>query len=130
MHQEYYGNIETEIDNIFKKKEDNGYDMSRRFQLEIVRSKSEVGRNSLRYRGTLVIWNSLSNDLKELKNAKTFKLSLKKARNIINKTNLQKEAAVIINKKEFKVFYILLGCTLLCSNDVFSYLLIYHTLES
>ena len=105
MHQEYYGYIETEINNIFKKKEDNGYDMSRRFQLEIVRCKSEVSRNSLRYRGPLVIWNRLSNDLKELKNAQTFKLSLKKARNIINKTNLQKEAAVIINKRELKVFY-------------------------
>ena len=34
-----------------------------------------------------------------------FNLSLKKARNKINKTNFQKEAAVIINKKEFKVFY-------------------------
>ena len=105
MHQEYYGYIETEINNIFKKKEDNGYDMSRRFQLEIVRCKSEVSRNSLRYRGPLVIWNRLSNDLKELKNAQTFKFSLKKARNIINKTNLQKEAAVIINKRELKVFY-------------------------
>ena len=32
MHQEYYGDIETETNNIFKKKEDNGYDMRRGFQ--------------------------------------------------------------------------------------------------
>ena len=37
--------------------------------------KSEVGRNSLKYGGPL-IWNSHPNDLKELENAQTFKLSL------------------------------------------------------
>ena len=56
-------------------------------------------------RTTNYIWNSLPNDLKELENAMTFKLSLKKARNIINKTNFQKEAAVIINKKENFLYF-------------------------
>ena len=51
--------------------------MRRRFQLDIIRCKSEVGRNSLRYKGPL-IWNSHPNDLKELENAQTFKLSLQK----------------------------------------------------
>ena len=32
MHRVYYGNMETETNNLFKKKEDNGYDMRRRFQ--------------------------------------------------------------------------------------------------
>ena len=78
MFQVYCGNIKTENNNLFKKEEDNGYNMCRRFQLYIIRScKSEVGRNSLRYRGPL-IWNSHPNDLKELENAQTFKLSLQK----------------------------------------------------
>ena len=32
MHRVYNGNMETETNNLFKKKEDNGYDMPRRFQ--------------------------------------------------------------------------------------------------
>ena len=104
MFQVYCGNIKTENNNRFKKKEDNGYNMCRRFQLYIIRScKSEVGRNSLRYRGPL-IWNSHPNDLKELENAQTC-LACKKAWNIINEINFQKEAAVIINKKERFLYF-------------------------
>ena len=78
MLQVYCGNIKTEINNLFKKKKDNGYDMCRRFQLDIILScKSEVDRNSLRYRGPL-IWNSHPDDLKELENTQTFNLSLQK----------------------------------------------------
>ena len=59
MHQVYFGNTQTEINNLFKKKEDNVYDMRRGFQLDIVQCKSEVGRNSLRYIRRPLIWNSL-----------------------------------------------------------------------
>ena len=66
--------------------------------------KSEVGRNSLRYRGPRV-WNSLPNDLKELENAQTFKSNLRKALNIINKRNFKKEAAVISNKEDSFLYF-------------------------
>ena len=104
MHRVYYGNIQTEINNLFHKKEDNRYDMCSRFPLDIVRCKSEVSRNSLRYRGPL-IWNSLPNDLKELENAQTFKFNLRKALNIINKINFEKEAAAGLLATKKIVFF-------------------------
>ena len=78
--------------------------MRRRFQLDIVRCKSEVGRNCLKYRAPL-IWNSLPNDLKELENAQIFKFNLRKALNIINKINFEKEAAVISNKEDSFLYF-------------------------
>ena len=78
--------------------------MRRRFQLDIIQCKSEVGRNGLRYRGPL-IWNSLPNDLKELENTQTFKFNLRKALNIINKINFKKEAAVISNKEDSFLYF-------------------------
>ena len=73
MHQIYYDNTQSDIKNLFVKKEQNSYDTQKKFQFEVQRYKSETGRNSLRYRGPL-IWNSVSN---ELKNITTFKCNLK-----------------------------------------------------
>ena len=77
MHQIYYDNTQSDIKNLFVKKEQNVYDTREKLQFEVQRYKSETCRNSLRYRGPLIL-NSLSNELKKLQNITTFKSNLKK----------------------------------------------------
>ena len=104
MHQIYYDNIQSDIKNLFIKREQNGYDTRKKLQFEVQRYKSETGRNSSRYWGPL-IRNSLSNELKKLQNMSTFKSNLKKELNYKTSFNFHNEAAVNTNKRDNFIYF-------------------------
>ena len=67
-------------------------------QFNIIRFKSDTGRNSLQYRGP-VIWNFLNRQVKVLENYNSYKQMLKKHTRDIAGYSFSKEATLITGKK-------------------------------
>ena len=68
-------------------------------QLKVDRFKTEVGRNSFRYRGS-VLWNALPYELKQTKDQNVFRNKLKSYNKLINDFNFTKGNITISNKKD------------------------------
>ena len=68
-------------------------------QLKVDRFKTEVGRNSFRYRGS-VLWNALPYELKQTKDQNVFRNKLKSYNKLINDFNFAKGNITISNKKD------------------------------
>ena len=65
-------------------------------QLKVDRFKMEVGRNSFRYRGS-VLWNALPYELKQVNNTNHFKNKLKSHNELINDFKFTKGNITISN---------------------------------
>lgn len=76
------------IGQLFTKKQEQRYELRRKTVFEIPSVRTEVGRNTVAFRGPM-IWNSLTEDLK-LKTIENFKVQLKKHRISINNFNFAK----------------------------------------
>ena len=66
--------------------------------------KTEVGRNSFRYRGS-VLWNALPYELRQTKDQNVFRNKLKSYNKLINDFNLTKGNITISNKKDDYVYF-------------------------
>ena len=66
-------------------------------QLQIKRTNTELGKNSLFFRGP-VVWNRLQRDIREQKTLENFKKTLKKDINIIDKISFIKETTTFNNQ--------------------------------
>ena len=66
-------------------------------QLQIKRTKTELGKNSLFFRGP-VVWNRLQREMREQKTLKNFKKTLKKDINIIDKISFIKGTTTLTIK--------------------------------
>ena len=73
-------------------------------QLNIIRFKSETGRNTLQYRGP-VIWNFVNRLVKVPDNSYSFKQILRKHVKIIDNFSFGKGATVVANKKDDFIYF-------------------------
>ena len=98
MHKVYYNTGDEAIQSLFIKSQRNEN------QFTVQRSNTEHGRNSLKYRGT-VIWNVLPDSLKRIEHNKTFKNNLKRAIKVINNVNFTKGTTFVLHRmKDFTYF--------------------------
>ena len=68
-------------------------------QIKVDRFRTEVGRNSFKYRGS-VLWNALPNELKQTKDNIVFKNKVKSHNKLINNFKFAKGNIIISNKKD------------------------------
>ena len=97
MHGVFSGDAPKQLSELFAEKKSK---RSSRFsnQLDIDRVKSETGRNTFKYRGTL-LWNYM-NKITHISNIgkNSFKLILKKCSKEISSFSFRKEATMITKK--------------------------------
>ena len=96
VHQAFYQAGPAQITELFSVKAIK-YDSRRSKQLVLDRPKKEIGRLSLRHRGTM-IWNSIPSSVKEYDNVILFKNRLKQLFKFINNFTFEKESSLITNK--------------------------------
>ena len=98
LHKVYYGTTTQSICELFSKRVSS---RSSRVpnQFNIIRFRSETGRNSLRYRGP-VIWNFVN-----LESFYSFKQILGKYVKIIDNFTFDKGATVVANKKDHFIYF-------------------------
>ena len=98
MHNVYFETSSQSVCELFSK---NATSRSTRFpnQFNIVRFKSDTGRNTLQYRGP-VIWNFLNRLVKVPENFYSYEQILKKHIRDIAEFSFSKEATLITAKKD------------------------------
>ena len=103
LHKVYYGTTTQSICELFSKRVSS---RSSRVpnQFNIIRFRSEAGRNSLRYRGP-VIWNFVNRLVKVPESFYSFKQILRKHVKIIDNFSFDKEATVVTNKKDHFIYF-------------------------
>ena len=104
MHGVFSGDAPKQLSELFTEKKSK---RSSRFsnQLDIVRVKSETGRNTFKYRGTL-LWNYM-NKTTHISNIgkNSFKLILKKCSKEISSFSFRKEATMITKKDTDFIYF-------------------------
>ena len=80
-----------------------GRDLSKGAQFEIKRMRTELGRQSLQFRGP-IIWNSLNKELKKQAYRETFKRQLRSNMKALNKLSFGKEQ--LLTQIEMKILFI------------------------
>ena len=104
MHGVFSGDAPKQLSELFTEKKSK---RSSRFsnQLDIVRVKSETGRNTFKYRGTL-LWNYM-NKITHISNIgkNSFKLILKKCSKEISSFSFRKEATMITKKDTDFIYF-------------------------
>ena len=103
VHQAFYQAGPAQITELFSVKVTK-YDSRRSKQLILDRPKKEIGRLSLRHRGTM-IWNSIPSSIKNYDNVNTFKNRLKQLSRFINNYTFEKESSLITNKSHHFYYY-------------------------
>ena len=103
LHKVYYGTTTQSICDLFSKRVSS---RSSRVpnQFNIIRFRSDTGRNSLRYGGP-VIWNFLNRLVKVPESFYSFKQILRKYVKIIDNFSFDKGATVVANKKDHFVYF-------------------------
>ena len=103
MHKVYYETITHSIRELFSKRATS---RSSRVpnQFNIIRFKSETGRNTLQYRGP-VIWNFINRLVKVSENFYSFKQILCKHAKIIDNFSFDKGITVVTKKKDDFVYF-------------------------
>ena len=103
VHQAFYQAGPAQITDLFSVKATK-YDSRRSKQLVLDRPKKEIGRLSLRHRGTM-IWNSIPSSVKGYENVTSFKNRLKQLSKFINNFTFEKESSQITNKLHHFYYY-------------------------
>ena len=103
VHQAFYQAGPAQIVELFSVKVTR-YDSRRTKQLVLDRPKKEIGRLSLRHRGTM-IWNSIPSSVKDFDNVTSFKNRLKQLSKFINNFTFEKESSMITNKSHHFYYY-------------------------
>ena len=103
MHKVYYETTSQSICELFSKRVTS---RSSRVpnQFNIIRFKSETGRNTLQYRGP-VIWNFVNRLVEVPDNSYSFKQILRKHVKIIDNFSFDKGATVVANKKDDFIYF-------------------------
>ena len=91
MHKIFYGNCLALLSRPFEKREIR---TRNKLQLDIKRLKREIGRNSLRYRGSL-LWNAIDNSLREKEDTQEFKNNIKLHIDFVNKFSFESEMCIL-----------------------------------
>ena len=100
MYDIYNERVPNELQGEFKK---NLFGRGQeKLTMEIPRPRTEIGRNSVKYRGPL-IWNLLTTETRACKTKDTFKTKLKECK--LDKISFQREAAIGTNKKKDDMYY-------------------------
>ena len=102
LHKVFYGTTTQLICELFSKRVSS---RSSRVpnQFNIIRFRSETGRNSLRYRGP-VIWNFVNRLVKVPESLYSFKQISRKYVKIIDNFSFDKGATVVTNKKDHFIY--------------------------
>ena len=103
MHKVYYETTSQSICELFSKRVTS---RSSRVpnQFNIIRFKSETGRNTLQYRGP-VIWNFVNRLVEVPDNSYSFKQILRKHVKILDNFSFDKGATVVANKKDDFIYF-------------------------
>ena len=100
MHDIYYERPHPDVLEMFRK---SGHNKTRsRNNLEIVQPRTEIGKNTIRFRGPQA-WNLLTNDMRECMNKDTFKMKLKHYSNLDN-ISFSKETSCIKKRNSDTIF--------------------------
>ena len=100
MYDIYNERVPNELQGEFKK---NLFGRGQeKLTMEIPRPRTEIGRNSVKYRGPL-IWNLLTTETRACKTKDTFKTKLKECK--LDMISFQREAAIGTNKKKDYMYY-------------------------
>ena len=91
MHKIFYDNCPPLLSRPFEKQESRTQNKS---QLDLKQFKREIGRNSLRYRGSL-LWNAIDKSLKEKDNTQEFKNNIKLHIDFINKFSFKSDTCIL-----------------------------------
>ena len=103
MHKVYYETTTQSICELFSKRVTSRSSRAPN-QFNIIRFKSETGRNTLQYRGP-VIWNFVNRLVKVPDNSYSFKQILRKYVKIIDNFSFGKGATVVANKKDDFIYF-------------------------
>ena len=103
LHKVYFGTTTQSICELFSKRVSS---RSSRVpnQFNVIRFRSETGRNSLRYRGP-VIWNFVNRLVKVPESFYSFKQILRKHVKTIDNFSFEKEATVVANRKDHFIYF-------------------------
>ena len=104
MHQAYYNKPNWMTENMCEKKDKRLRSSRSEIQLDVKMFKTELGRNSLKYRGPS-LWNAIPDRLKKIESSNSFKKSLKSALKIINNVSFNKGTVAITHKLEDFSYY-------------------------
>ena len=83
---------------------DNNYNLRRISDFLHVRCNSNLGRNSVRYRGPIV-WNLIPEAIKDASSYQLFKQNLRQASRILDQIQLEKEACLVISKQSNFLYF-------------------------
>ena len=73
-------------------------------KLTLPRPRTEIGRMTMKFRGT-ILWNSLSNEDRDIKSKNAFKEKLKKLKEKINNITFEKGTTTIRFRNDNYVYF-------------------------
>ena len=83
---------------------ETSYKLRRSNDLSLARYHSELGRNSIRYRGPIV-WNSIPKFIRNVTSLQLFKEKLKLASKTLDQIQFEKEACLIKSKNSAFLYF-------------------------
>ena len=99
VYQVYHNSLPDQLTALFTKRNiDSNYNLRRINDFPHVRCNSDLGRNSARYRGSIV-WNLLPKAIKDASSLQLFKQKLRQASRTLDRIQFEKEACVITSKQ-------------------------------
>jgi hypothetical protein len=99
MYQVFHNSLPDQLTGLFEiRNTDNNYNLRRINDFSNVRYNSNLGRNSVRYRGPIV-WNLIPKAIKDASSLQLFKQKLRQASRILEQIQFEKEACQITSKQ-------------------------------
>ena len=99
MYQVFHNSLPDQLTALFEiRNTDNNYNLRRINDFSHVRYNSNLGRNSVRYRGPIV-WNLIPKAIKDASSLQLFKQKLRQASRILEQIQFEKEACQITSKQ-------------------------------
>ena len=105
MYQVFHNSLPDQLTALFEiRNTDNNYNLRRINDFSHVRYSSNLGRNSVRYRGPIV-WNLMPKAIKDASSLQLFKQKLRQASRILEQIQFEKEACQITSKQTDFLFF-------------------------
>ena len=102
-HKSYYGTNIKPLNNLIEKANTN-YNLRKSFNIKVSRPRTETGRLTFKHRAALA-WNFLPDHIKGCSDLPSYKIKLKRNKNILNSITYTKESCIITNKCQDYVYF-------------------------
>ena len=105
MYQVYHDSLPDQLLSLFETRNINTtYNLRRTNLFSHVRYNSNIGRNSVTYRGP-VVWNLIPKPIKDASSYQLFKQKLSQASNILDQTQFDKEACMVTSRQSDFLYF-------------------------